>query len=143
MSIFLRIYQRLFTDLGLSPPKPRAYQLNEELVPVLKDLAKREHRSEGEVLSGLLSDTLAQRQRAEKNLQRWEDLSLREQEVVALVCIGYTNQEVADRLVISPETVKAHLRSAALKFGLHTKSQLQRALDGFDFSTWDTATHTD
>jgi DNA-binding CsgD family transcriptional regulator len=142
MSLILRICQRLLSDLGLIRPKLRAFELDEELAPFLQDLALREQRTEGEVVSDLLTSAIIQRQKAEENLKRWRDLSRREREVVALVCLGYTNQEIADRLVISPETVKAHIRHAVGKFGLRTKAQLQQVLEDWDFSAWDVPIHT-
>ncbi|MGZ9164486.1 MAG: LuxR C-terminal-related transcriptional regulator, partial [Anaerolineales bacterium] len=40
--------------------------------------------------------------------QRWSSLSHREQQVIALICLGYRNHEIAKILTIAPETVKTH-----------------------------------
>lgn len=48
-------------------------------------------------------------------------LSTREIDVVAQVALGCTNLETATRLSIKPETVKAYLRSAMRKLGVHTR----------------------
>ena len=53
-------------------------------------------------------------------------LSPREIEVLALVAMGATNDEVADMLSVSPHTVKTHLYSIFKKIGV--PSRLQAAL---------------
>lgn len=54
------------------------------------------------------------------------DLSLREIEVLRLVAQGLTNAQVADRLVISPRTVNAHLRSIYSKLEITSRNQVIR-----------------
>jgi DNA-binding NarL/FixJ family response regulator len=53
-------------------------------------------------------------------------LSPREMEVLKLVAEGHTNQEIADRLVISIKTVQAHRANVMEKLGLHNITQLVR-----------------
>ncbi|KXO98522.1 LuxR C-terminal-related transcriptional regulator [Tsukamurella pseudospumae] len=48
-------------------------------------------------------------------------LTVRELDVLAHVALGCTNSEVAQRLSIGAETVKAYLRSAAQKLGTRTR----------------------
>lgn len=50
-------------------------------------------------------------------------LSPRELDVVAEVALGCTNIEAAERLSLRPETVKAYLRSATRKLGVHGRYQ--------------------
>jgi PAS domain S-box-containing protein len=50
-------------------------------------------------------------------------LSPRQREVLELVADGKTSTDIADRLVVSPETVRTHLRNARLKLGASTKAQ--------------------
>lgn len=61
-------------------------------------------------------------------------LTLREQEVVALLGQGLANKQIAARLFISTHTVKTHLRSAMRKTGLRTRIKLamstKQALEG-------------
>jgi DNA-binding NarL/FixJ family response regulator len=64
----------------------------------------------------------ALRARSEILLDR---LTPREQEVVRLTLRGHTNRQIADRLVISPETVKTHVRHALEKFGVQSKTELR------------------
>jgi DNA-binding NarL/FixJ family response regulator len=53
-----------------------------------------------------------------------DELTPREREVVALVALGLTNPDIAERLVISPATSKTHVSRAMLKLGAHDRSQL-------------------
>ncbi|MCF8335916.1 MAG: LuxR C-terminal-related transcriptional regulator [Bacteroidales bacterium] len=51
-------------------------------------------------------------------------LSSREQEVLKQVAMGYTNQEIADRLHISKHTVISHRKNLTSKLGIKTVSGL-------------------
>jgi len=53
-------------------------------------------------------------------------LTPREIEVLKLVAGGYTNQEIADQLVISIKTVQAHRANVMEKLGLHNITHLVR-----------------
>ena len=53
-----------------------------------------------------------------------EELTERECEVVALVGSGLSNQEIAERLVISPATARTHVSRAMVKLGARDRSQL-------------------
>jgi RNA polymerase sigma factor (sigma-70 family) len=51
-------------------------------------------------------------------------LTEREREVVALVAEGLSNQEIAERLVISPATARTHVARAMTKLQAHDRAQL-------------------
>ncbi|MDE3090531.1 MAG: helix-turn-helix transcriptional regulator, partial [Chloroflexota bacterium] len=55
----------------------------------------------------------------------FDQLTPREREIAALAAQGYTNQEIADELVIARDTVKTHMRSILTKLGLHSKAELR------------------
>lgn len=73
----------------------------------------------------------------ERNVRAWEQLTPREQEVAALVCLGYTNDEIAERLVIASNTVKSHVRNLLQKFDVNGKLELKGLLSHWDFSEWE------
>jgi DNA-binding NarL/FixJ family response regulator len=54
----------------------------------------------------------------------FEALTEREVEVVALVAEGLSNQEIADRLVVSPWTAKTHVSRAMGKLQVRDRAQL-------------------
>lgn len=54
-------------------------------------------------------------------------LSDREQEVLQLLALGYTNSEVAARLVISVRTVETHRSNIQRKLGVRSRAELARA----------------
>jgi DNA-binding NarL/FixJ family response regulator len=50
-------------------------------------------------------------------------LSAREREVLGLIARGYTNQQIARKLLISVSTVKKHVRNAICKLGVSDRTQ--------------------
>jgi DNA-binding NarL/FixJ family response regulator len=53
--------------------------------------------------------------------QRMPALSRREREIMDLLAQGLTGEDVAERLVLSSETVKTHIRNAMAKLEAHTR----------------------
>ena len=53
-----------------------------------------------------------------------EVLTAREQEIAELVARGLSNDEIADRMVISPLTVKTHVNRAMMKLHCRDRAQL-------------------
>jgi DNA-binding NarL/FixJ family response regulator len=57
-------------------------------------------------------------------------LSSRESEILGLLAEGLTGEEIAKRLVLSPETVRTHIRNAMEKLGAPTRTAaVVKALD--------------
>ncbi len=56
-----------------------------------------------------------------KELDRLTD---REREVMALVAAGLTNEEIAEKLYLSPATAKTHVSRAMVKLGARDRAQL-------------------
>jgi DNA-binding CsgD family transcriptional regulator/tetratricopeptide (TPR) repeat protein len=57
-------------------------------------------------------------------LDGWESLTSGEQRVARLIAEGHTNKSAAEILVLSPNTIATHLRSAFLKLGVKSRVQL-------------------
>jgi DNA-binding NarL/FixJ family response regulator len=56
--------------------------------------------------------------------RRLDVLTEREREVVALVAAGLSNDEIAERIFISPATARTHVSRALLKVGARDRAQL-------------------
>ena len=69
------------------------------------------------------SEDTSSSQTAKRDL---DDLTNREQDVMQLIADGKTNQEIADKLVISESTVKTHVSNILSK--LHLKDRTQIAI---------------
>lgn len=132
----MSFWQNLLHLLGLSQSNHLSFEVDQTLIHSLERLAQREQRTEKELAAELLSMALLQRKENETNLQRWEALSPREQQVTALICLGYTNPQIAARLVLSRQTVKTHVRNVLYKFSQRSKVELRQALADWDFSAW-------
>lgn len=61
--------------------------------------------------------------RASADLERF-GITRREGEIIALICSGRTNQEIADQLFISPATVKDHNYNIFRKTGVRNRVEL-------------------
>jgi DNA-binding NarL/FixJ family response regulator len=48
----------------------------------------------------------------------------REREVIALIAVGLSNKEIAQRLSIATDTVKSHVRNVMDKLALHSRLQI-------------------
>lgn len=115
----------------------RTFSFDDETVDLVHELARREQRPPDEVAQGLMADALNQRLEAGETLRLWHSLTHREQQITALICLGYTNRQIASRLAISEDTVKTHVSNIQRKFGLHSKADLRLALADWDFSEFD------
>jgi two-component system response regulator NreC len=71
----------------------------------------------------LVSDFLS-RSSSEKENKSLELLTPRESEVLALLAEGYSNQQIADELVISKHTVARHREHLMRKLELHSRGDL-------------------
>jgi DNA-binding NarL/FixJ family response regulator len=72
----------------------------------------------------LIAELLRERTRALSAPAQLEELTNREREIMALVAYGLSNAEVAERLSLSPATVKTHVARAVTKLGVRDRAQL-------------------
>lgn len=132
----MKLLDKLLAALGLSRQRKHTYNFSEELIQSLHILAEREQRSDDEIASDLLASALARQVLGEDALRRWEGLSFREQQVVSLLVLDYTNRQIAAFLGLSTETVKSHVAHVLHKFDLHSRSALRNAMQGWELEAW-------
>ncbi|MDT0330700.1 response regulator transcription factor [Nocardiopsis lambiniae] len=72
----------------------------------------------------LISDYTSRPRTAPSPSPRLNGLTDREREVVALVGRGLSNEEIAEKLVLSPATAKTHVSRAMVKLGVRDRAQL-------------------
>lgn len=135
MSLLKRLMQALLGERDRTEPS-RVYLQDEELIAVIRDVARQQRRAEEEVMADFTKVGLKQFLNQNELETRWTSLSQREQQVVALICLGYRNYEIAQTLVIAPETVKTHLQRIFDKFHLRSSKELRLALKDWDFRDW-------
>jgi DNA-binding CsgD family transcriptional regulator len=133
---FMHVLERFLQSLGVVRHTQPTVELTEELLPLLERIAQQEGKSIQEMAQDLLYQAIVERETAVANLHLWEDLTPREKQTAALACLGYTNHEIADRMVISPNTVKTHMRSVLHKINVSSKTDLRNTLAGWDFTDW-------
>lgn len=63
-----------------------------------------------------------------------EVLSLREQEVLALLALGYSNPEVAEELFLSVDTVKTYVRRVFAKLGVNNRTSAAMLAAEYDLA---------
>jgi DNA-binding NarL/FixJ family response regulator len=69
---------------------------------------------------------LARRGTTDAAGERWRTLSPREREVLALLAEGRCGQEIAEALVISPQTARTHVQRVITKLGVHSRIEAAR-----------------
>lgn len=90
-----------------------------------------------ELVAKLLERGLEQEALREQVEGALKTLTPREQEVVWLAARGHTNRRIAGQLVISPETVKTHMRHVLEKMGVRSKAELRLMLLDLGIRWWD------
>jgi DNA-binding CsgD family transcriptional regulator len=118
-------------------------RLDGELFGRLEALAAAQGRTVHDlVIDALYAAVYTNRAQAAYD-QLWSELTHRGQQVAALVCLGYTNHEIARHLTISVNTVRSHVRNVLDKFQVTSKAELRLILANWNFDDWLEATGTD
>jgi DNA-binding NarL/FixJ family response regulator len=91
----------------------------DELVDAVRQVATGGAFIESQMLKGMLSELkpTGQAAPAAKNLTK------REREILSLVAEGMSNREIAEKLVLSPETVKSHVAAILEKLNVSDRTQ--------------------
>ncbi|HEU4948098.1 MAG TPA: response regulator transcription factor [Kribbella sp.] len=96
-----------------------------ELIDAIRVVARGDALLSPKAVRGLIDRFLAQPELDQEAAPaRLTALTDREREVLGLVAIGLSNDEIAERLVVSPLTAKTHVNRAMVKLGARDRAQL-------------------
>jgi DNA-binding NarL/FixJ family response regulator len=95
-----------------------------ELVRAVRVVAAGEALLSPSVTRRLIEELAAQPDAGPGRLARFDALTAREREVATLVAMGMTNDEIAERLVVSRATAKTHVSRAMGKVHAHDRAKL-------------------
>ena len=104
---------------------------------LLADFAEQSQMSPEEVAIHWLALQASVHRQDQEVAQQWARLTAREQQVVALCCLEYSDHEIAATLDDAYGTARTHLYKAIDKPGVNKKSELQFLLRNWDFSKFD------
>jgi DNA-binding NarL/FixJ family response regulator len=100
----------------------------DELLNAIRVAAGGEALLSPAATKGLIARFLAQRdtddERDPARSEQLDALTVREREVLVQVAGGHSNDEIAERLEVSPLTVKTHVNRAMAKLGARDRAQL-------------------
>jgi DNA-binding NarL/FixJ family response regulator len=96
----------------------------EELRSAVRVVAQGEALLSPSITRRLIREFVSQPGRHRPPPEQLADLTEREREVMALVAEGLSNQEIGERLVISPATAKTHVSRTMMKLHAHERAQL-------------------
>ena len=119
--------------------RPITVALDRELGAQLEQLANSEKRTVAELVEEILWTAADERLSTSAKIDPWQALTPREREAAALSCMGYTNREIAIQMVISPNTVKTHIRNVLRKFSVKSKVELRQSQAEWEFAEWTNA----
>lgn len=95
----------------------------EDLISAIRAAYSEEIYLYPTLAKALVSDFLARSHTTTED-NALEELTRREVEVLERLAEGFSNEEIAAQLVISPHTVARHRENLMRKLGLHSKSEL-------------------
>ena len=132
----MTLWQQLQTEIRRMNANAPLGGPDDDLLRSVQDISEREGFQPEEMILILLGQAVKDRRKMDRAHRSWDALSPREKQVAALVCTGLTGRQIAARLVLSPETVKTHVRHILRKFNLSSRRELGRLLSDWDFTPW-------
>ncbi len=117
-------YLRQFLEMGVA-----GYVLKKAADTELLDAIRAVQRGEPFIypsLMGQLIDSYLKQPAPDHASETAEELSARERQVLRLVALGHTSQQIADQLCISVNTVETHRAHIMEKLGMRGRAQLVR-----------------
>jgi DNA-binding NarL/FixJ family response regulator len=95
-----------------------------ELLQAVRVIARGDALLSPAITRRLIADVVSRRPPRTSPDSSLSELTAREREIMALVAIGMSNDEIAADLHLSPLTVKTHVSRAMLKLGARDRAQL-------------------
>jgi DNA-binding NarL/FixJ family response regulator len=95
-----------------------------ELVRAVEALARGEAPLTASITRRLIAALAARPEPSAPSPELLHELTAREREVVALVAHGLSNDEIAERLVVTPTTAKTHVSRAMVKLRARDRAQV-------------------
>ena len=92
-----------------------------ELLDAARALAHGEFLVPKRMLGSLLNDLISRKTKHDEALHRMNYLTKREREVLAFLSEGKDKEEIAQALVISPQTARTHIQNILTKLGVHSR----------------------
>jgi DNA-binding NarL/FixJ family response regulator len=100
----------------------------------LTDSATQETRTHEQQVS----DSQAVSQSNDPLYQRWLYLAPRDQDIIALICLGYSTEQIAYKLNLTPKTVRTYIyKNVFQKLDVHSKTEIHLLFFGWNFNAWD------
>jgi DNA-binding NarL/FixJ family response regulator len=99
--------------------------IGEELMLAVQAASQNEIYLSPSISGALLEDLWGLQKKMGDNMTT-DLLTSREQQVLQLIAEGYTNNEIADKLVVSVKTVEKHRANLMGKLGIHDVAGLMR-----------------
>lgn len=119
---------KIFSEAMDFIEKNNFYMIIAECMPYVKNLIQNTNLSCSPAVASMCSDyakiknTTAHQKNA---LSAFPELTSRENEIASLASHGFTNSDIAQQLVISPNTVKATMKKIFGKLGISSRKQLK------------------
>ena len=95
-----------------------------ELVRAVRLVSRGESLLSPSLTRRLIGELVSRPEVSRPDTDELEELTEREVEVMALVALGLSNDEIAEQLVISPATAKTHVSRTMLKLHARDRAQL-------------------
>jgi DNA-binding NarL/FixJ family response regulator len=96
----------------------------QRLVEAVRALARHEAALDSAVTSQLVSYLTGDPTQTTEEGRLLDRLTERQRDVAELVAQGLSNEEIADRLFLSPATIKSHLAAVMRRLDVRTRTQL-------------------
>jgi DNA-binding NarL/FixJ family response regulator len=95
-----------------------------DLVHAIRALARGDVAVSPEHARRLIAEIVSRPRPTRPTDKLLDELTTREREVVVLVASGLRNDEIAERIVVTPATAKTHVSRAMIKLGARDRAQL-------------------